>query len=70
MKLKIGDLRGYDSEAENVPAEEIKIDFWGVFRAETPLISPIKSMLQDPKYCIFTGFHWDSIYRSLLTLYR
>ena len=50
MKLKIGDLRGYDSEAENVPAEEIKIDFRGVFRAETPLISPIKSMLQDPIY--------------------
>ena len=26
-ETKIGDLRGYDSEAENVPAEEIKIDF-------------------------------------------
>ena len=50
MKLKIGDLRGYISEKENVPAEEINIDFWGVFRAETPLISPIKSMLQDPIY--------------------
>lgn len=41
MKRKIGDLRGYDFEEEKVPAEEIKIDFWGVFRAETPLISPI-----------------------------
>ena len=50
MKLIIGDLRGYDFEEEKVPAEEIKIDFRGVFRAETPLISPIKSMLQDPIY--------------------
>ena len=49
-EIKIGDLRGYDFEEEKVPAEEIKIDFWGVFRAETPLISPIKSMLQDPIY--------------------
>ena len=48
MKLKIGDLRGFYSAEGNVPAAIFKIDFWGVFRAETPLISPIKSMLQDP----------------------
>ena len=49
-EIKIGDLGGCDFEEEKVLAEEIKIDFWGVFRAETPLISPIKSMLQDPIY--------------------